>query len=125
MARKDFLRIDDLPGEATDNPHQGSIELLKWEPGLKIWLYTQDATAKLHLARQTKRVFKSAVITLTEDGKDLFQFKYDDLYVVQGASVGTAFGARPAEMFQFEFIKTPPKDRGPPPSDRSPPSAHP
>jgi type VI secretion system secreted protein Hcp len=131
MAAVDFfLKIDGIPGEATDSKHKNEIDLLSWSWGqtnsgshgsgggggagkvsmqdFSFTMRINKASPKLFLACATGQHIKSALLTCRKAGKDQQEYlkiKFSDLLISSYQTGGSEGNVVPIDQIAFNFAK--------------------
>jgi len=130
MAVDYFLKIDSIPGEATDKTHKTEIDLESWSWGetnsgsqaygggggagkvsmqdFSFSMKVNKASPKLFLACATGQHIKEATLTCRKAGKEQQEYlkiKFSDLLISSYQTGGSAGAEVPSEQIAFNFAK--------------------
>ncbi len=130
MAVDYFLKIDGIPGEATDAKHKAEIDLESWSWGetnsgsqaygggggagkvamqdFSFSMKVNKASPKLFLACATGQHIKEANLTCRKAGKEQQEYlkiKFSDLLISSYQTGGSAGSEVPTESISFNFAK--------------------
>ena len=125
-----FLKIDGIPGEATDSKHKNEIELISWTwgetnagsfgggsgggAGKVIWqdfsftMRINKASPKLFLACATGQHIKSALLTCRRAGKEQQEYlkiTFSNMLVSSFQTGGSSGDVIPVDQISFNCAK--------------------
>lgn len=125
-----FLKIKDIPGEATDNKHKGEIDLMSWSWGesnsgthgggggggagkvamqdFRFTMRVNKASPKLFLACATGQHIPEATLCCRKAGKEQQEYlkiKFTDLLVASYETGGSGGDVVPVEQIALNFAQ--------------------